>query len=336
MVQVLDNKPWPLSYRDGIVARVFLHSKGVEVPFMGNQTRATDLPDLGARNEIVADNIRATQVLYTAAMLEELKVFQVVDRLTQLFQHGLLPINRRSTGSSLYKYFKEAPLRLSETERRNLYASAVGAPGGVEGVAVNREFNDLWLRFVSRVATLNRQNEVETSGSETKELALRRAARDLAQNLSLHGAGMALYAAVDLQQQIVFAVKLLSDPEITAAYGTRDMWQVVDQVATIDLGGAANTHSYRTMATSGATIISWLAANTAKLHNKNTRFPLVKIRKSVATRPRQSEVLKVATRPTDADLVNACEQWLAVSGLSDEQIENFAKPRPEARTSTAR
>jgi len=48
---------------------------------MGNQTRVNDLPDLGARNEIVADNIRATQVLYTAAMLEELKVFQVVDRL---------------------------------------------------------------------------------------------------------------------------------------------------------------------------------------------------------------------------------------------------------------
>lgn len=303
---------------------------------MGNQTRVNDLPDLGARNEIVADNIRATQVLYTAAMLEELKVFQVVDRLTQLFQHGLLTVNRRSTGSSLYKYFKEAPLRLTETERRNLYSSVVGLPGGVEGVVVNREFVDLWLRFVSRVATLNRQNEVETSDIDNMELALRRAARELAQNLSLHGAGMALYAAVDLQQQIVFFVKLLSDPEITAAYGTRDMWQVVDQVATIDLGGAANTHSYRTMATAGATIISWLAAHIAKLHNKNTRYPLVKIGKSVATRSRQGEPLKVATRPTDADLVNACEQWLSVSGLSDEQIDSFAEPRPEARTSTAR
>jgi hypothetical protein len=302
---------------------------------MGNQTRV-DLPDLGARNEIVADNIRATQVLYTAAMLEELKVFQVVDRLTQLFQHGLLTVNRRTTGSSLYKYFKEAPLRLSESERRNLYSSAVGAPGGAEGVVVNREFNDLWLRFVSRVATLNRQNQLVTSDSENKELALRRAARDLAQNLSLHGGGMALYAAVDLQQQIVFAAKLLSDPEITAAYGTRDMWQVVDQVATIDLGGATNTHRYRTMATAGATVISWLAANTAKLHNKNTRFPLIKTRKAVAMRPPQSERLKVATRPTDADLVNACEQWLAVSGLSDEQIDNFSKPQPEARTSASR
>src|SRR5215813_3376578 len=123
---------------------------------MRNQNKASDLPDLGARNAIIADNIRAVQVAYSAAMLEELKVFQVVDRLTQLFQFGLLTINRRTTGSNLYKYFKEAPLRLSELDRRNLYARTIGAPGGSDGAVVNRDFNDLWLRFISRVAAPNR------------------------------------------------------------------------------------------------------------------------------------------------------------------------------------
>jgi hypothetical protein len=295
---------------------------------MGIQNRATDLPDLGARNEIVADNIRAAQVIYSAAMLEELKVFQVVDRLTQLFQLGLLTVNRRAMGGSLYKYFKEAPLRLNETDRHNLYARTIGAPGGVEGAVVNREFNDLWLRFLSRVALLNRQRELEPVIADANELALRRAARELAQNLSLHGWGMALFAAVDLQKQIAFALKLLSDPEITSAYGTHDMWQVVDQVATIYLGGAPNTNRYRTMAATGATIISWLATNTAKLQNKNNRLPLIKIRKSA--RPRQSELLKIATKPTDADLSNACEQWLSVSGLSDEQIYVLSAQRSSA------
>lgn len=296
---------------------------------MGIQNRAIDLPDLGARNEIVADNIRAAQVIYTAAMLEELKVFQVVDRLTQLFQLGLLTVNRRATGGSLYKYFKEAPLRLNETDRRNLYARTLGTPGGVDGAVVNREFNDLWLRFVSRVALLNRQRELETA-ADANELALRRAARELAQNLSLHGWGMALFAAVDIQKQIAFAVKLLSDPEITSAYGTHDMWQVVDQVATMDLGGAANTTRYRTMAVTGATIISWLAANTAKLQNRNIRLPLIKIRKSASARRRQNELLKIATKPTEEDLLNACEQWLQVSGLSDEQINVHSAQRSSA------
>src|SRR5262245_491959 len=258
---------------------------------MRNQNKISEIPDLGARTEIVADNIRATQVIYSAAMLDELKVFQVVDRLTQLFQFGLLTVNRRSTASSLYKYFKETPLRLSEADRRNLYASTIGMPGGVEGAVVNREFNDLWLRFISRVAKLNRKTEVEALIAESNDLALRRAARDLAQNLSLHGWGMALFAAVDLQKQISFAVRLLSDPEITSAYGTRDMWHVVDQVATMDLGGMANTNRYRTMAITGATIISWVAANAAKLQNNNSRLPLIKIRKS-STRSRQSELMK--------------------------------------------
>ena len=310
---------------------------------MRNQNRATDLPDLGARNEIVPENIRAAQVIYSAAMLEELKVFQVVDRLSQLFQLGLLTVNRRSTGSNLYKYLKQAPVRLSEAERRTLYTTTIGAPGGVEGAVVNREFNDLWLRFVSRVASFTRQTMIEATDAifaavaESNDLALRRAARDLAQNLSLHGGGMAFYAAVDIQNQIAFGLKLLSDTEITSAYGARDLWQVVDQVATIDLGGTANTNRYRTMATAGATIMSWLAANSTKLQNKNTKLPLIKIRTS---RPRQNELLKIATKPTDADLLNACEQWLSVSGLSDEQIETFAQPRqdapPGARSKTAR
>lgn len=297
---------------------------------MGTLNRATDLPDLGARNEIVADNIRAAQVIYSAAMLEELKVFQVVDRLTQLFQLGLLTVNRRATGSSLYKYFKEAPLRLNETDRRNLYARTIGAPGGVEGAVVNRDFNDLWLRFVSRVSLLNRQRELEAAIADANELAVRRAARELSQNLSLHGWGMALFAAVDIQKQIAFAVKLLSDPEITSAYGTNDMWQVVDQVATMYLGGAANTNRYRTMAVTGATVISWLAANTAKLQNKNTRLPLIKIRKSASARRRQSELLKMGTKPTDSELLHACEQWLSVSGLSDEQIDVHRAQRSSA------
>lgn len=301
---------------------------------MRNQSRASELPDLGARDAIVADNIRAAQAVYSAAMLEELKVFQVVDRLTQLFQLGWLTVNRRSTGSNLYKYFKETPLRLSESDRRNLYARTIGVPGGSDGVVVNREFNDLWLRFIARVASLNRQSEIkiDTVIAEANELALRRSARELAQNLSLHGAGITLYAAVDLQKQIAFAIKLLSDPEITSAYGARDMWQVVDQVATIDLGGSANNHRYRTMAITGATIISWLAANTAKLQSNNARIPLIKIRRSAATRASQDELGKIAAKPGGTDLVNSCEQWLAVSGLSDEQISLFSAPKSSATT----
>ena len=110
------------------------------------------------------------------------------------------------------------------------------------------------------------------------------------------------------------------------------MWQVVDQVATIDLGGSANNHRYRTMAIAGANIISWLAANVAKLQTDNGRFPLIRIGGSPAKRPAQNELTKIAAKPRGTDLVNSCEQWLAVSGLTDEQISLFSTPRSSATT----
>lgn len=290
---------------------------------MRNQNRTIDLPDLGGKNEIVSDNVRAIQVIYTAAMLEDLKLFQVVDRLAQLFQHGLLPLNRRGAASGLYKYWKETSARMTETDRRNLYASTLGLAGGVDGVAVNREFIDLWMRFVARVAVLGRQPVIP----ETDELALRRSATELARNLSLHGGGVALFAAVDLQKQIAFSIKLLSEPEIKSAYGARDMWQVVDQVATIDLGGPVNINRHRVMSAAGATIISWLAGNARKLQSKSIRVPLLKIKKAQSGRVAANDQLGRTQKPGDNDLLIACEQWLSVNGVSDEQIDSHAQPR---------
>src|SRR6185369_9092915 len=90
-----------------------------------------------------------------------------------------------------------------------------------------------------------------------------------AMNLSLHGYGMAYFMATDLQKQIRDAIKLLSDPDIKNAYGARDMWQVIDQVAALELGGARNSVRYRTAAVSGTTIFAWLAKHARELGNSS-------------------------------------------------------------------
>jgi hypothetical protein len=45
-------------------------------------------------------------------------------------------------------------------------------------------------------------------------------------------------AARDLQQQINTMIELLGHPEVGLAYGAGDMWQVIDQVAALELAGA--------------------------------------------------------------------------------------------------
>jgi hypothetical protein len=125
----------------------------MSTPLAGGTTK--DLPDLDDDGDvIVADNIRATRALYASAMLEEIKLFSVVDRLVEQFASGKLPLGRGNAGKRLYQYWKNAPSRLSESDRRNLYSRTFGLPGG-EGVAApNQEFADLWLRFVAAVAEL--------------------------------------------------------------------------------------------------------------------------------------------------------------------------------------
>jgi len=293
-----------------------------------------DLPNLDdeetSENEIVGDNIRALQPAYFSAMFEELKVFQVVDKLVELFQNGVLPIGRGEAGNNLFKYWKDTATRISETERRNFYTRSLGIPGGDDNGMPNRDFNDLFLRFVSAVSSFIRQNSLDEllqtkiPGSISQQ-KIRKAARDLAMNLSLHGYGMAYFMATDLQKQIRDAIKLLSDPDIKNAYGARDMWQVIDQVAALELGGSRNSVRYRTMAAAGTIILAWLAKNARELSNSSFG-PILNVDEIRNPTPRPPGT-KATVDPTDFDLVNACDQWLAVTGTQDVDVESYAQPR---------
>src|SRR5688500_16565030 len=99
--------------------------------------------------EIAAENIRASGVIYAAYLMEQLGAFSVIDRILELQQQGLLPLGRGKASQALHEYFKQSAERLSETERRDLYARTLGIPGGSANVEPNRDFAALWLRFVA-------------------------------------------------------------------------------------------------------------------------------------------------------------------------------------------
>jgi hypothetical protein len=234
--------------------------------------------------EIVAENIRAMQAVYGAAMLEEMRVFGVADRVVEQFHTGLLPLGRGPAGERLYQYWTGRSARLTGAERRQLYRRALGlGPGADTDPTANRKFEDLWLRFVSSVSQLARQTEVDAL-----DLA-RRARRDLVENLSLHGWGGISYAATRLASEVRDAVDLLSEPEIGSAYGARDMWQVVDRVSTLYLGAVPDLRRRRSRLDAARRMFQWLADSAA------------------ATEPDVS----------DPALVNALEEWLTVGGETE-------------------
>jgi hypothetical protein len=180
------------------------------------------------------------------------------------------------------------------------------------------------VRFVSAVvshaAQLGAGHSLPPEGTAASQQAVHQSGRDLAANLSRHGQGVAYFAARELQQQIREITRLFSDNEITHAFGASDMWQVIEQVATLDLGGAPGLVRQRTRADTGATIIRWLASRRGVLRRPG---PVIVLKDDDIRKRRTG---KKRAGPTDYDLVNACDQWLAVADIPGTHGERDAEP----------
>lgn len=291
------------------------------------------LPDLeeSVDIDIVKENLHAIQAIYFSYQLEEMRLYQVVERIVELFRQGLLPLGRGRVGDYLYNYYKKAAERITESERRDLYFRAFGAPGGDPGAGEpNRDFNELWLRFVSSVSSFARQLTVERMLRTSVPMAVsqeqvRKSGRDLGANLSRNGYGIAYFAATEMQKSILEFRDVLTDPDLRNVFGARDMWQVIEIVNANYLGSSRNTHRFRTQSRAGAIIIRWIANNVQRL--SNVAGPVLQIEQIINPQIQALDADRNPTvDPSDWDLVNACEQWLAVGGVQDQSVEQYAQP----------
>lgn len=262
--------------------------------------------EAGTAVDIVAANVVAVAGLYRSAMLEEMKLFAVADKVAEHFTIGMIPISRGPAGDRLFTWIREAPNRFSEMERRSIYGRVLGlAQGNAGNLLPNREFSDLWIRFLSIVSVFNREVVTTMPKSATAEQALK-SARDLAVNLSLHGFGVAHFAAVETQQILQQVLDMLQQAEILAAYGTSDYLQLVDRLSGMYLGGSVNTVRYRTMAQAGFNIMRFLADHAPQLSSTGA--------------------VSSTSLFTDPVLVDNVERWLAVTGTPDASVQKYTDP----------
>jgi hypothetical protein len=248
---------------------------------------------------IVRENLRAAQAIHMAYMLEELRMYQVVDRVVELFKQGKLPIARGPVVQALATYAFDST-RLTEAQRRNIYARVFGASGGDAGApGPNREFSALWRRFAASAAHYARDARPATLQwpRTAANVWVRRDANALALNLSRHCTGEAFTAAQELHRATDAQLRLLRDPQLLTAFGQRDHWQVIDRVNRQYLGGSADTGRVRTMARTGSTIIAWLATWADG---------------TVGSFSDSAD----ADEPSNDDLVGAVNEWLAGAGMT--------------------
>jgi hypothetical protein len=276
--------------------------------------------------EIVSANLRALETVYFTAMLEEARLFDVVDRLVVMFSHGLLPLGPGRAGAMLYHHWKGHHSRLMTGQRHAVYARAFGLPGGDASVIPNREFNNLWLRFVSIVGMYSAELQSLPPGERSvsaEEVLV--SGRDLAINLSSHGHGLAWFASKDFKLEIQQAIELLSDAELQEAFGAKTPWQVIRNVAAVELGARPNVPRGHTRAESGVIIIRWLANRRARLLRPRSAN-ILRHEDICEGRTAASLNKKATVYPTDADLVTACEQWLGVTGTQETELTEQEAP----------
>jgi len=257
-----------------------------------------DIPSLAgadggtAPDDVRPDNIRAVAVIYAAWQLEQVRVFEVVDRITETWWNGQLPNSVGDTGSRLLdQYYWSSEFRLSDAARHMQYGRVLGAPGGEVSTEVqpNTQFNDLLMRFVSSLAEYDRQQRVGdiVSGQKTGTLTLtgeqvRQSGRNLAANASLYGFGGTQFAARRLADHAQQAFAILNAPDIQSAYGVDGPWKVIERVTTTEFGASPNIVKFRTMADSGKRLLDLIAKYSTKW-SSSTGTPLFADRPSVTT-----------------------------------------------------
>ncbi|TZF89720.1 hypothetical protein [Cognatilysobacter lacus] len=320
---VTANDPWLASriqngydMQSGVIEGAPISSTEISLPEFDD---ATD-------QVAVRENLLGAQAVAFAAHCEDMNMFQVVEKCVDLFRTGLLPISRGKAGDYLYSYLKKSSERMTQNERLDLYRQVLGRNEGDPSGPGNPEFKELWLRFIAAVSNFGRQLSVDRMlrtnvPVSVSQEQVRKAGRDLAANLSVHSFGIVRFAAAELQQTILEFRDVLSDPELRGCVGARDMWQFIDQINSNYLGGLRNTHQHRTQARASAVVIRWLANHSDRLSGRYGEVISV----NALTSPQLSGSDQPMVDPNDWDLVQACEQWLAVGGVQEASIEQYSQ-----------
>jgi hypothetical protein len=292
-----------------------------------------DLPPLtgddGATDEIEPDNIRAVALIYASYQLEQLKLFQVVERVTELFMDGLLTIGFDAGGRALDTYYWSSEDRLSEAARYMQYSRVLGVRGGdvSREVKPNTEFEGLFLRFLSSLSEYDRQQRVadlfDTRRSRSLSLTgehIRKAGRDLAANASVYGYAYTHFAARRINQHIASVIDILKQPSIQRAHGVDNPWRVIERVSAREFGQVPNIVRYRTMADAGKKILD-IVARYAAVWTSTSGRPLFPEFNGYGD-PGPSDI----SADDQRELMRQTEYWIAVNGIKDDQVDQYSQP----------
>ena len=276
-----------------------------------------DIPKLDQTSDgdIIVENMLAVGKMYAAYQLEQLKLFAVVDRITELWLQGLLPIGNDSGGRLLNQFWWDRENRLSEAARMVHYGRLFGVKGVdiSKEVQANTQFDTLMVRFMTNVSQYKRLKEMQVVSSDPGQSTslmsenVRKTGRELAANLSLYGWGATHYDSSRIAAHVKANFDIIKDLQVQKAFAATTPAQVIERVAQQEFGVTPNILKQQTMAESGQEIIKIIAANPQAFVTNTSE-------------------IDVALGAAFDLLARHSLAWLSVNGLTTDQLSRLSQP----------
>lgn len=233
---------------------------------VGESPPPTSVP--GYDNDIKRERLVAVGDLYYIYQHERSGVFRAILKLQSLFRSGEVRLSDGPGAMSLYQYDRKKVLRFTATERHAAYRKVFGytsapSPSGAEP---NSSFHSLLSNFcehVSRYFSDKRVSEVlrpdgtrETFGSMA---VVRRSGLDLRHNLKQVSYGHIAVLRSEVLILLREAFAILGSDDVRNLFGADSAWDVLEEVMKRYFVEVPLTSQRSRMATSGRTILAWLA-----------------------------------------------------------------------------
>ncbi len=242
---------------DRVDAALATHLMAAVARFGNAALGVIDLPSLATSGSIVPAQVTATAALFWCAQVERAGLPAFVEALAEGVVHGTINLPITTGGDRLMRFWEGRQHRFSAGEREALYRHTFGSPGDHGG------FDGPWTDFVNRLSAIGRgdpQDSVQRMAAGVSVIA-----RELASYLSDHGTGMAGFAAREIVELVRATLAIMRDPDIVTAFGGGSPWQIIGANAPSILGHAVDPSTALPRATSGYTLIEWLADHAADL-----------------------------------------------------------------------
>ncbi|HIK39300.1 hypothetical protein [Thermoleptolyngbya sp. M55_K2018_002] len=218
--------------------------------------------------QVASDRILSVADLYYLYQMETVGIFRAIRKLQELFDAGAVRLSTGEGAYGLYRFDRRSILRYAERNRMQTYRRVFGytTTPPMPSAKPNAQFHGMFTQFINSVAAFWRDKRISDVIRERAYdpsfgsiATVRRAGLDLRNNLKWNSYGHVNVFRIETLQLLDEAFRILGAEDVRKLFGADNAWDVAEEVMLRYFNKQVNASQRHRMATSGRSVIRWLA-----------------------------------------------------------------------------